>query len=93
MPITIDGSQYLYSKDVMTGASISRTTLWRWRRRHLIPEGRLLRGRQIVYTPDEFEQIKQHANRMEPARLDRQEREAGRSTSSRRTAAPGRKRA
>jgi hypothetical protein len=88
MPINIDGSQYLYSKDIMENANISRTTLWRWRKYGLIPEGRLHRGRQIVYTLDEFEQIKQHANRMEPARMERQGQGAGQNASAHGTAVP-----
>ena len=57
MPLTIDGTQYYSADDVLAQAAVSRQTFWRWRQGGLVPEGRLYRGRHLVFTADELENV------------------------------------
>lgn len=69
MPITINGLPHRLLKEVASAIGVSRTTIWRWRQRGEIPAGGVFRRRWVVFTPEEFEKIKVHANRVEPASL------------------------
>jgi predicted DNA-binding transcriptional regulator AlpA len=65
-PIQISGNSYFPALAVAEAAGISRTTLWRWRQDRKIPSGHLYRGRQVIFTAEELEEVKQYANRIEP---------------------------
>ncbi len=67
MPIQIKGTEYLTAADIHRTLGIVRQTLWRWRRDRRIPQGRRYRGRNIVFTPQELEAIREYAERLEPA--------------------------
>ena len=67
VPIQIEGVRYYSISDVQRSLGIARQTLWRWRRDAKIPVGRRYRDRQIRYTDREVEQIREYANRIEPA--------------------------
>jgi predicted site-specific integrase-resolvase len=67
VPIQIEGVRYYSISDVQRSLGIARQTLWRWRRDAKIPVGRRYRDRQILYTDREVEQIREYANRIEPA--------------------------
>ena len=67
MKIEIDGIQYFTASDIHRDLGIVRQTLWRWRKAGKIPSGRRYRERQIVFTKHEFEEIRDYANRLEPA--------------------------
>jgi predicted DNA-binding transcriptional regulator AlpA len=69
MSIEIQGVAYFSATDIYRDLGIVRQTLWRWRRARTIPQGRRYRGRQIVFTKEEVEEIRQFANRLEPAEL------------------------
>jgi len=66
MPIEISGVRYMSASEVARQVGVSRQTLWRWRQDGHIPPGSKYRDRQVVFTPDEVHEIKEHANRIEP---------------------------
>lgn len=66
MSVTIEGQEYYTAVEIMKKVRISRTTLWRWRSEGKIPAGRLYRGGTIVFTVEEFTEIRAFANRLEP---------------------------
>lgn len=66
MPVEVKGKEYLQVTEVADFIGVARQTLWRWRRSGSIPVGRKYRGRQIIYTANEVELIRQFAERIEP---------------------------
>jgi hypothetical protein len=66
MPIEIDGVAYFTAADIHRDLGVVRQTLWRWRKAGKIPLGRRYRDRQVVFTKEEFESIREYANRLEP---------------------------
>jgi excisionase family DNA binding protein len=69
MPVDIQGEQYYTNSEVTDQLKVSRETLWRWRKNGSIPAGMRYRRRQVLFTPDEVEVIRQFANRLEPIEL------------------------
>lgn len=67
MPVEVDGVTYYSASVVAHAAGISRQSLWRWRTDGKVPPGRRYRDRQILFTARELEQVKEYANRLEPA--------------------------
>ena len=65
MALKIEGVEYLQASEVAETAGVSRQTLWRWRRNGRIPIGRKYRDRQVLFTSDEVEEIRNFAHRME----------------------------
>lgn len=45
---------------------LERQTIWRWRQEGKVPAGRRFRDKQVIFTADEAEKIRDYANRMEP---------------------------
>ena len=66
MPREIDGVVYVAAAEVAREVGVSRQTFWRWRRDGKIPAGHRFRDRQIVFTEREVEEIREHANKVEP---------------------------
>ncbi len=66
MSLNVDGITYFLAAEVVTTLCISRVTLWRWRSARKIPQGNLLRGRQVVFTATEVAAIREYALRVEP---------------------------
>ncbi len=64
--IEINGTRYLSAGDVVANIGVSRQTLWRWRQQGLIPSGHRHRGRRVLFTEDELEEIRQFADKIEP---------------------------
>ena len=58
---------YFSATEIQQEIGVVRQTLWRWRKAKKIPQGRLYRGRQVVFTKQEVEAIREYANRLEPA--------------------------
>lgn len=69
MPVKIQGEQYYTNSEVSDLLKVSRQTLWRWREKGSIPAGLRYRTRQVLFTPEEVEEISQFANRLEPIEL------------------------
>ena len=67
MPIEIEGTTYLSAADIQRELGVARVTLWRWRKDRKIPQGRRYRNKQIVFTKQEVEAIREFSNRLEPA--------------------------
>lgn len=68
MPLTVDGRVFFTATEVAKEIGVVRQTLWRWRQVRKIPAGRRYRDRQILFTAEEVEQIKEFAHRVEPIR-------------------------
>jgi hypothetical protein len=69
MPVTIAGRTYYSNAEVADELKVTRQTLWRWRDKGEIPAGLRSRSRQVLFTENEVELIKDYANRLEPIEL------------------------
>ena len=69
MPVIIEGEKYHTNSEVSDQLKVSRQTLWRWRERGSIPAGLRYRTRQVLFTAEEVEAIRQFANKLEPIEL------------------------
>ncbi len=67
MPLGIDGRDYFTAKEICELVGISRQTLWRWRQSTRIPAGLRFRGKRLVFSSHELEQIRGYASALEPA--------------------------
>lgn len=61
----INGIEYFTVPEILKELRIVRQTLWRWRQQAKIPAGHRYRDRNLLYTSDEVEEIRQFANRVE----------------------------
>ena len=61
----INGIEYFTVPEILKELRIARQTLWRWRQQGKIPPGHRYRDRNLLYTLDEVEEIRQFANRVE----------------------------
>jgi excisionase family DNA binding protein len=66
MPVEIQGEQYYTNSEVSDQLNVSRQTLWRWREKGSIPAGMRYRTRQVLFTAEEVDAIREFANRLEP---------------------------
>lgn len=66
MPILIDRVEYFTASDIQRDLGVARQTLWRWRKGGKIPQGRRYRDRQVVFTREEVDAIRDYSNRLEP---------------------------
>ena len=66
MPLEVSGSKYFTASELAIELSVSRQTIWRWRREGKIPSGLRFRNRQVVFTPQEADAVLEYANRVEP---------------------------
>jgi transposase-like protein len=67
VPIVIERVEYFTAADIQRDLGVARQTLWRWRKGGKIPQGRRYRDRQVVFTLQEVEAIREYSNRLEPA--------------------------
>jgi excisionase family DNA binding protein len=68
--IEVDGITYLSLNEISKRLNLSRQTIWRWRQQGKIPGGHRFRSRQVVFSSEEVEAIRQYANRIEPINTD-----------------------
>ena len=66
MSIHVNGQVFYSTNEVIENLNISRQTLWRWRSEGKIPSGSRYRGRRILFTSDELNEIRDHAYHIEP---------------------------
>ena len=66
MVVKVNGISYLTTTDVLKQVNVTRQTLWRWRQEGKIPVGSRLRNRQVVFSLEEVDTIRDFANRIEP---------------------------
>jgi predicted DNA-binding transcriptional regulator AlpA len=66
MTLEIAGTSYLAANELLEELSISRQTLWRWRREGHIPQGHRFRDGKTVFTIAEADEVRRYANRIEP---------------------------
>ncbi len=69
MPVQIGGQTYHTNNEISEALGVSRQTLWRWREKGKIPTGLRARTRQVLFTPEEVDVIKDFANKLEPIEL------------------------
>lgn len=67
MAIEISGVPYFNAADIQRDLGVARQTLWRWRKAGKIPQGRRYRDRQVVFTEQEVQAIREYSDRLEPA--------------------------
>lgn len=67
MPVKLDGVRYFSNDEVAQRLGISRQTLWRWRASGKIPVGHQYRGREVLFTQEEVNEVQRYAHRMGPA--------------------------
>jgi predicted DNA-binding transcriptional regulator AlpA len=66
MPLELDQKTYFTAAEVVRELGISRQTLWRWRQDGIAPAGHRFRDRQILFTAEEYQALKDYANHVEP---------------------------
>ena len=66
MPRDIEGTNYFTVAEIADEISVSRQTLWRWRREQKVPPGKRFRDRQVLFDDVEVQAIRDFANRLEP---------------------------
>ena len=66
-PVLIDGVEYFPAVALAESLRVSRQTLWRWRKSGKIPAGYRFRDGQLFFTAREAAEVRQFANRIEPA--------------------------
>ena len=66
MSLQVNDTTYFSVTEILPELSVTRQTLWRWRQEGKIPAGHRYRDRQVLFTANEVEEIKQFAHRLEP---------------------------
>jgi predicted DNA-binding transcriptional regulator AlpA len=69
MPVEVQGVQYFTNSEVSEELGVTRQTLWRWREKGSIPTGLRYRNRQVLFTCEEVDAIKQFADHLAPIEL------------------------
>jgi DNA-binding transcriptional MerR regulator len=69
MPILISGQTYTTNAEVAKELGINTVTLWRWRRKGVIPAGLRSRSGQVLFTPEEVILIRNFFNKLAPIDL------------------------
>ena len=66
MPTVVNEISYITASELLEELDVTRQTLWRWRQEGKIPSGHRYRGRQVLFSAEEVEVIREFANRIEP---------------------------
>lgn len=66
MPVELKGKTFYTLGDVAEVVDVARQTIWRWKKDGKVPAGRRYRGRELLFTQDEMEEIYAYAHRLEP---------------------------
>ena len=70
---------FLTAAEVAQEVGVSRQTLWRWRATEQVPAGHRYRGREIIFSSDELDEVREYANRLEPVASKKIEKRKARS--------------
>jgi hypothetical protein len=70
LSVLVNDREFFTASEIANEVGVVRQTLWRWRLNGKIPQGHLFRDRQILFTAEEREQIREYANKLEPANAD-----------------------
>jgi predicted DNA-binding transcriptional regulator AlpA len=65
-PLFIQGRKYFCAGEIVKFLSVSRQTLWRWRKEGKIPAGKKYRGREVLFEESEIQDVIAYAERLEP---------------------------
>lgn len=69
-PVEVAGTRYYSVAQVAELLGISRSSLWRWRRDELVPQGQKHRRTgKVLFTREEFDQIRAYAEQLEEPQL------------------------
>ena len=63
----INGATYIGAADLAAELGVTRQTIWRWRTEGKIPPGHRFRDKRVLFTPEEAEEIRRFAFKLEPA--------------------------
>lgn len=66
MSVLVNEQEFFTATEVADDVGVVRQTLWRWRQKGKIPKGHRYRDRQILFTHQEREQIREFAHKLEP---------------------------
>ena len=66
MSTEIDGQAFFSANEVAEKMCVTRQTLWRWRKRGLIPLGHKHRDGRVLFSEHEVDSIEEYAKKMEP---------------------------
>lgn len=66
MSVLVNEKEFFTANEVANDVGVVRQTLWRWRQKGKIPKGHRYRDRQILFTPEERELIREFAHKLEP---------------------------
>jgi hypothetical protein len=64
--IEVDGISYFSAADVARDCGVTRQTLWRWRGDGKIPQGVRYRDKQVLFTAEDLNRIREFAHRIKP---------------------------
>ncbi len=70
MSVLVNEKEFFTATEIATDVGVVRQTLWRWRQSGKIPKGHRFRDRQILFTQEERELIRDYAHKLEPAEVD-----------------------
>lgn len=70
MPLKLEGTVYYSAAELQREIGVTRQTLWRWRAAARVPAGRKYRGKRVLFTEAEANEIRAYANRLEPVELE-----------------------
>jgi hypothetical protein len=73
--VLVNDREFFTASEIADDVGVVRQTLWRWRLSGKIPKGYRFRDRQILFTREEREIIRDYAHKLEPAEDDFKDKE------------------
>lgn len=66
MSVLVNDREFFTASEIADDVGVVRQTLWRWRLNGKIPKGYRYRDRQILFSPEERELIRDYAHKLVP---------------------------
>lgn len=63
-PIEIAGQRYFTANQIAAALGVNRTTFYRWRKKHLVPQGKEFRDGRLLFTDADVDEVLAFANRI-----------------------------